>query len=125
MENIYFMTTFSIETYTDNFTLRRDFAFTNLLSVGGWHSFSELENEKIRKLGIGGQTMEHAILTEANVYVISLVNVDYMDRYFIGKYGADYQGRKEVDVQTYGDTDFTVYQFRIEENREDEKHDRL
>ncbi len=125
MENIYFMTTFSIETYTDNFTLRRDFAFTNLLSVGGWHSFSELENEKIRKLGIDGQSMEHAILTEADVYVISLVNVDYMDRYFTGKYGADYQGRKEIDVQTYGDTDFTVYQFRIEENGEDEKHDRL
>ena len=46
MENVYFMTTFSIETYTDNFTIRREFDFTNLLSVGGWHTFSPLENEK-------------------------------------------------------------------------------
>ena len=39
-DNVYFMTTFSIETYTDNFTIKRDFAFSNLLSVGGWHTFS-------------------------------------------------------------------------------------
>lgn len=115
MENVYFMTTFSIETYTDNFTLRRDFTFSNLLSVGGWHSFSQLENKKIEKLGIGGQTMEHAMLTEDHVFVISLVNVDYMDRYFLKKYGNQYQGRTVVDVQTYGDTDFTVYQFSLAE----------
>lgn len=110
-ENVYFMTTFSIETYTDNFTLRRELPFTNLLSVGGWHSFSELENKKIEALGIQGQTMEHAMLTEGNAYVISLVNVDYMDRYFTAKYGAAYQGRQEVDVQAFGGTDFYVYRF--------------
>ncbi len=114
-ENVYFMTTFSIETYTDNFTLRRDFAFSNLLSVGGWHSFSPLENKKIEKLGLGAQTMEHAMLTGENVFVISLVNVDYMERYFLGKYGKQYTGRTEVDVQTYGNTDFHVYRFSIEE----------
>ena len=118
MEHVYFMTTFSIETYTDNFTLRRDFSFTNLLSVGGWHSFSELENEKIDRLELGGQTMEHAILTGEEVYVISLarVNMDYMDRYFTAKYGDAYQGRKLVDTQTYADNTFEVYKFSLKES---------
>ncbi|MCI8994101.1 MAG: hypothetical protein HFI30_00225 [Lachnospiraceae bacterium] len=118
MEYVYFMTTFSIETYTDNFTLRRDFSFTNLLSVGGWHSFSELENKKIAKLGLGGQTMENAMLTGENVYVISLarVNMDYMDRYFTAKYGNAYKGRKLVDTQTYADNSFEVYKFTLSES---------
>ena len=73
MENVYFMTTFSIETYTDNFTLRRDFDFTNLLSVGGWHTFSPLENEKCGKLGISDPKTD--IVEKDHVYVISLENV--------------------------------------------------
>ena len=82
MENVYFMTTFSIETYTDNFTIRRDFEFSNLLSVGGWHTFSPLENEKDEKLGIHDPKRD--IAEKENLYVISLENVNlrYMDLYF-------------------------------------------
>lgn len=86
-ENVYFMTTFSIETYTDNFTVKRDFTFSNLLSVGGWHTFSPLENAKCAKLGITDPKKD--IVTKDNVYVISLENINlrYMDRYFESIYG--------------------------------------
>lgn len=81
-ENVYFMTTFSIETYTDNFTVKRDFDFSNLLSVGGWHTFSPLENEKNAKMGI--QDPKSDIVKKDNVYVISLENINlrYMDLLF-------------------------------------------
>ena len=103
MENVYFMTTFSIETYTDNFTIRRDFDFTNLLSVGGWHTFSPLENEKDKELGISDPKRD--IVEKDNVFVISLANVNlrYMDRYYTSLYGEDYLGRELVDTLDYGE----------------------
>ena len=115
MENVYFMTTFSIETYTDNFTIRRDFDFTNLLSVGGWHTFSPLENEKDKKLGISDPKRD--IVEKDNVFVISLANVNlrYMDRYYTSLYGEDYQGRELVDTLDYGERVFEVYDFGVKE----------
>ena len=97
-ENVYFMTTFSIETYTDNFTVKRDFTFSNLLSVGGWHTFSPLENAKCAKLGITDPKKD--IVTKDNVYVISLENINlrYMDRYFESIYGGQYRGRELADT---------------------------
>ncbi len=114
-ENVYFMTTFSIETYTDNFTIKRDFAFSNLLSVGGWHTFSPLENEKCKKLGITDAKKD--IAEKDNVYVISLENVNlrYMDRYFESLYGEAYKGRNQIDTLNYGEQSFEVYQFVTEE----------
>ena len=114
MENVYFMTTFSIETYTDNFTIRRDFAFTNLLSVGGWHTFSPLENEKDEKLGISDPKRD--IVEKEDVYVISLENVNlrYMDRYYTSLYGEDYLGRELVDTLDYGERVFEVYDFSVD-----------
>lgn len=114
-DNVYFMTTFSIETYTDNFTPKRDFSFSNLLSVGGWHTFSPLENEKNKKLGITDPKRD--IVEKENVYVISLENVNlrYMDRYYESLYGAGYQGRELVDVLEFGDQVFEVYDFDAEE----------
>lgn len=108
-ENVYFMTTFSIETYTDNFTIRRDFEFSNLLSVGGWHTFSPLENEKAAKLGITDPKRDMA--EQDNVYVISLENVNlrYMDRYYESLYGEGYEGRTLVDTLDYGEQVFEVY----------------
>lgn len=115
MENVYFMTTFSIETYTDNFTIKRDFDFSNLLSVGGWHTFSPLENEKDRKLGITDPKRD--IAEKDNVYVISLQNVNlrYMDRYYTSIYGEDYLGRELVDTLDYGERVFEVYDFSVRE----------
>ena len=115
MENVYFMTTFSIETYTDNFTVGRDFAFSNLLSVGGWHTFSPLENVKAEKLGISEPKRD--IVEMENVYLISLENVSlgYMDRYFESLYGEKYQGREMVDTLVYGGAVFEVYDFTKEE----------
>lgn len=115
MENVYFMTTFSIETYTDNFTIRRNFAFSNLLSVGGWHTFSPLENVKAEKLGITDPKKD--IVAKENVYVISLENVNlrYMERYFRSLYGEAYQGSELVDTLNYGERIFEVYDFTIEE----------
>lgn len=117
MENVYFMTTFSIETYTDNFTLKKDFAFTNLLSIGGWHTFSPLENEKCRRLGITDPKQD--IVEKENVYVISLENVNlrYMDRYYTSLYGEDYLGRELTDSLEYGGSVFEVYDFSVTENR--------
>ena len=114
-DNVYFMTTFSIETYTDNFTIKRDFAFSNLLSVGGWHTFSPLENEKCAKLGITDPKRDMA--EQDNVYVISLENVNlrYMDRYFEGIYGDAYKGRELVDTLSYGEQSFEVYDLVVEE----------
>lgn len=111
-ENVYFMTTYSIETYTDNFTIRRDFAFSNLLSVGGWHTFSPLENEKNRKLGISDPKRD--MVEKENVYLISLENIGlgYMDRYFESLYGEEYLGRELADTLTYGERTFEVYDFR-------------
>lgn len=115
MENVYFMTTFSIETYTDNFTIRRDFAFSNLLSVGGWHTFSPLENVKNEKLGITNPKQD--IVWKENVYLISLENVNlrYLDRYFESLYGEKYLGGERVDVLDYGEQVFEVYDFSAEE----------
>lgn len=115
MENVYFMTTFSIETYTDNFTVKRDFAFSNLLSVGGWHTFSPLENGKAARLGISDPKRD--IVEKDNVYLISLENISlgYMDRYFESLYGEKYQGREKIDALTYGDRIFEVYDFSKEE----------
>ncbi len=115
MENVYFMTTFSIETYTDNFTIRRDFEFSNLLSVGGWHTFSPLENEKDEKLGIHDPKRD--IAEKENVYVISLENVNlrYMDRYFTSIYGENYLGRELTDALDYGERVFEVYDFEVAE----------
>ena len=117
-ENVYFMTTFSIETYTDNFTVKRDFAFSNLLSVGGWHTFSPLENEKNAKLGI--QDPKSDIVKKDNVYVISLENINlrYMDRYYENIYGENYQGRELTDRLEYGERVFEVYDFNAEEEKE-------
>ncbi|MCI9304877.1 MAG: hypothetical protein HFI28_00155 [Lachnospiraceae bacterium] len=111
MENVYFMTTFSIETYTDNFTIKREFAFSNLLSVGGWHTFSPLENKKNEKLSITDPKRD--IIQKNNVYLISLENVGigYIDRYYTMLYGAEYQGRKLVDELIYGERIFEVYSF--------------
>lgn len=108
-ENVYFMTTFSIETYTDNFTIRRNFEFSNLLSVGGWHTFSPLENEKAAKLGITDPKRD--IAEQDNVYVISLENVNlrYMDRYYESLYKEGYEGRTLVDTLDYGEQVFEVY----------------
>ncbi len=109
MDNVYFMTTFSIETYTDNFTLRRDFAFSNLLSVGGWHTYSPLENKKDELLGITDPKRD--IAEKENVYLISLENVNlrYLDRYYTSRYGDAYQGRELVDALDYGERVFEVY----------------
>ncbi len=114
-DNVYFMTTFSIETYTDNFTVKRNFAFSNLLSVGGWHTFSPLENEKCAKLGITDPKTD--IVEKDNVYVISLENVNlrYMDRYFESIYGDAYKGRELVDTLSYGEQSFEVYDLVVEE----------
>ena len=116
-ENVYFMTTFSIETYTDNFTVRRNFAFSNLLSVGGWHTFSPLENEKKDRLGIGEPKED--ICRKENVYVISLENVNlrYMERYFESLYGENYGGSERIDVLDYGDQKFEVYDFSLKEEK--------
>lgn len=114
MENVYFMTTFSIETYTDNFTVSRDFAFSNLLSVGGWHTFSPLENVKNEKLGITDPKRD---LTEKEgVYLISLeqVNLRYMDRYYKSLYGDGYLGMELVDKLDYGERIFEVYKLHRE-----------
>ena len=113
--NVYFMTTFSIETYTDNFTMRREFAFSNLLSVGGWHTFSPLENEKAKKLGITDAKRD--MVEKDNVYVISLENVNlrYMDRYYESLYGEEYQGRQLVDTLDYGEQIFEVYDMTVKE----------
>lgn len=114
-DNVYFMTTFSIETYTDNFTVKRDFSFSNLLSVGGWHTFSPLENEKCEMLGITDAKID--IVKNKKVYVISLENVNlrYMDRYYESLYGEDYKGRTLVDTLSFGEQSFEVYQFETEE----------
>lgn len=114
-DNVYFMTTFSIETYTDNFTIRREFAFSNLLSVGGWHTFSPLENEKTRKLGI--MDAKRDIAEKDNVYVISLENVNlrYMDRYYESLYKEGYKGRTLVDALDYGEQVFEVYDITAKE----------
>lgn len=114
-ENVYFMTTFSIETYTDNFTIRRDFDFSNLLSVGGWHTFSPLENGKAAKLGITDPKRD--IVEQDNVYVISLENVNlrYMDRYYESLYDESYEGRTLVDTLDYGEQVFEVYHFSVRE----------
>lgn len=116
-ENVYFMTTFSIETYTDNFTVRRDFDFTNLLSVGGWHTFSPLEEEKNAKLHITDPKRD--IAEKDNVYVISLENVNlrYLDRYYTSLYGEGYRGRELVDRLDYGAQVFEVYDFTAEEQK--------
>ncbi len=113
--NVYFMTTFSIETYTDNFTMRREFAFSNLLSVGGWHTFSPLENEKAKRLGITDAKRD--MVEKDNVYVISLENVNlrYMDRYYESLYGEDYHGRQLVDTLDYGEQIFEVYDMTVKE----------
>ena len=113
MENVYFMTTFSIETYTDNFTISRDFAFSNLLSVGGWHTFSPLENVKNEKLGITEPKRDMA--EKAGVYLISLeqVNLRYLDRYYESVYGDRYQGRELVDKLDYGERVFEVYRLHV------------
>ena len=115
MENVYFMTTFTIETYTDNFTVKRDFAFSNLLSVGGWHTFSPLENGKAARLGISDPKRD--IVEKDNVYLISLENIGlgYMDRYFESLYGENYQGRTLVDTLDYGERIFEVYHFSTKE----------
>ena len=115
MENVYFMTTFSIETYTDNFRIHRDFPFTNLLSVGGWHTFSPLENEKDSKLGITDPKTD--IVKKDNVYVISIeyINLRYMDRYYTSVYGDDYLGRELVDTLDYGERVFEIYDFSVKE----------
>lgn len=117
-ENVYFMTTFSIETYTDNFTVKRDFAFSNLLSVGGWHTFSPLENEKNAKLGICDPKSD--IVKKDNVYVISLENINlrYMDRYYESIYGENCYGRELTDRLDYGERVFEVYDFNAEEEIE-------
>lgn len=114
MENVYFMTTFSIETYTDNFTISRDFAFTNLLSVGGWHTFSPLENVKNEKLGITDPKRDMA--ETEGVYLISLeqVNLRYMDRYYESVYGDEYQGMELVDKLDYGERIFEVYRLHTD-----------
>lgn len=114
MENVYFMTTFSIETYTDNFTISRDFAFSNLLSVGGWHTFSPLENVKNEKLGITDPKRD--MVEKEGVYLISLeqVNLRYMDRYYESVYGDAYQGMELVDKLDYGERIFEVYQLHID-----------
>lgn len=113
MENVYFMTTFSIETYTDNFTVSRDFAFSNLLSVGGWHTFSPLENVKNEKLKITDPKKDMA--EKEQVYLISLeqVNLRYMDRYYESVYGDRYLGRELVDKLDYGERIFEVYQLHV------------
>ncbi len=116
MENVYFMTTFTIETYTDNFRIHRDFPFTNLLSVGGWHTFSPLENEKDRELGITDPKTD--IVKKDNVYVISIeyINLRYMDRYYTSVYGDDYLGRELVDTLDYGERVFEIYDFSVKEH---------
>ena len=114
MENVYFMTTFSIETYTDNFTISRDFAFSNLLSVGGWHTFSPLENVKNEKLGITEPKRD--MIEKENVYLISLeqVNLRYLERYYESVYGDGYQGMELVDKLDYGERIFEVYRLHGE-----------
>ena len=94
--------------------MKRDFAFSNLLSVGGWHTFSPLENEKCAELGITDPKSD--IAEKDNVYVISLENVNlrYMDRYFESRYGERYLGRTLVDTLSYGDMNFEVYDFSVE-----------
>lgn len=87
------MTTFSIETYTDNFTVKRDFTFSNLLSVGGWHTFSPLENAKCAKLGITDPKKD--IVTKDNVYVfpwkisICVIWIDILKAFTAGSTGAE------------------------------------
>lgn len=114
-ENVYFMTTFTIETYTDNFSIKRDFSFSNLLSVGGWHTFSPLENEKNARLGITESRRD--IVENDHVYVISLENINlrYMDRYYESLYGERYLGRELTDTLDFGERIFEVYDFTVEE----------
>ena len=83
--------------------------------MGGWHTFSPLENAKCAKLGIIDPKKD--IVTKDNVYVISLENINlrYMDRYFESIYGGQYRGRELADTLNYGEQNFEVYDFTAEE----------
>ena len=83
--------------------------------MGGWHTFSPLENEKCEKLGITDAKTD--IVEKENVYVISLSNINlrYMDRYYTSLYGENYLGREMVDALEYGAYVFEVYDFGVEE----------
>ena len=61
------------------------------------------------------------IVEKDNVYVISLENVNlrYMDRYFESRYGERYLGRTLVDTLSYGNMNFEVYDFSVEETGND------
>ena len=85
------------------------------MSVGGWHTFSPLENGKAARLGISDPKRD--IVEKDNVYLISLENIGlgYMDRYFESLYGEKYQGRERVDALSYGERVFEVYSFGKEE----------
>ena len=53
--------------------------------------------------------------------MISLENVNlrYMDRYFESRYGERYLGRTLMDTLSYGDMNFEVYDFSVEETGND------
>ena len=114
-DHAYFVTTYSIDQSSDIFTLHRDLEFSNMMEIGSWASFSALDTQKLKKLGVKEQNMEQAILRNKDCYVVSSVSVDYMDRYFSWKYGEAYGGKTLVDRQNYGGADFFIYKFTLKE----------
>ena len=81
--------------------------------MGGWHTFSPLENVKNEKLGITDPKKDLA--EKEQVYLISLeqVNLRYMNRYYESVYGDGYQGMELVDKLDYGERIFEVYRLCV------------
>jgi len=106
-ENIYFLQTTSVEEYTDNFYVRREFKVGNDTWLGSWLTFSPLEIKRRELLGITDGAK--ALREMDNTYVLSRIGTEYLVDCLKDRYGSCHA--ELVDTIAYEKYYYTIEKF--------------
>lgn len=108
-EKLYFLHVDAFAQFTDNFQIRREFETSNMVSLGGWTTFSPVEIRKRDHLSV--LNVKEAIYRNDNVYVMSRSDMDmiYIENYLKKEYGTCHS--KLLDTIAYEEYYYTVEEF--------------
>jgi len=115
-DHIYFQPAFSISKHTDSTYLPFDSAFNNLILLGGWNAFSPEYQQSLQTGGLGDLTVEQALLTKDNAYMLSVEEYSqYIIKYFEWKYGDRFSYTvTPIPALTYETNSIALYDFALD-----------
>ena len=84
-QNMYFIETYAISRYTDNFHIFKECKLENYTSLGGWTKFSPFSVTGLESKGI--TNVSDSIITDKDVYIVMYEKSEEIDAHYYDKYG--------------------------------------